>query len=73
MPHKRIHETPTRRPEALLTRRDVCEILKVSHDTVRRYEQRGQLPCIALSKHTIRYRNEDVQKLIEDWSCKRRR
>ncbi len=56
-----------------MKREEVCDLLKVSHDTVRRYEQRGQLPCVVLSKHTIRYRTEDVEKLIEDWSCKRRR
>ena len=57
----------------LMTRTDVCDLLKVSHDTVRRYEQRGLLPVVVLSKHTVRYRTEDVEKFISDWSHPRRR
>ena len=53
----------------LMTREEVAEALKVSTWTVRRYEQRGVLPRVELSEHAIRYRHEDVDKLIEKRVC----
>jgi|ETNmetMinimDraft_18_1059904.scaffolds.fasta_scaffold129707_1 excisionase family DNA binding protein len=55
----------------LMKREEVAEYLKVSTKTVRRFEERGQLPRIDLSRTSIRYRPEDVEKLLEELTRKR--
>jgi predicted site-specific integrase-resolvase len=49
----------------LLTRRQVAELLAVSTESVKRYTRRGLLPSIKLNSRVIRYRPEDVQRMIE--------
>lgn len=51
--------------DQLLKRTQVATVLNVSTRTVRRYEQRGMLPVIKMTRSTIRYRVIDVMKLLE--------
>ncbi len=57
----------------LLTRTEVANILKVHPRTVHRLEQQGRLPSIVLSGTLVRYREEDVATLVDEYFCKRRR
>ena len=57
----------------LMKREEVAEYLKVSTKTVRRFEERGQLPRIDLSRTSIRYRPEAVEKLLEELTRPRAR
>ncbi len=57
--------------KSLMKREEVAEYLNVSTKTVRRFEERGQLPRIDLSRTSIRYRPEDVEKLLEELTRKR--
>ena len=52
-------------PDGLLTRRQVAALLAVSTESVKRYERRGVLASIRLNCRVIRYRPEDVQRMIE--------
>ena len=57
--------------KSLMKREEVAEYLNVSTKTVRRFEERGQLPRIDLSRTSIRYRPEVVEKLLEELTRKR--
>ena len=48
----------------LLTRKQVAELLAVSTESIKRYERRGVLRSIKLNSRLIRYRPEDVQRMI---------
>lgn len=50
----------------LLTIEEVCNLLKVSRRTVYNYIKSGKLPCVKLSKNTLRFREFDIEKLISD-------
>jgi predicted site-specific integrase-resolvase len=52
----------------LLTRRQVAQLLAVSTESIKRYERRGALRSIRLNSRVIRYRPEDVQRMIEEGS-----
>lgn len=60
-PHKR----QTNLLGELLTRLEVAEQLSTCTHTVARYAKRGLLPEIILGPRLIRYRREDVERLIE--------
>lgn len=49
----------------LLTRSDVAKTLKVNERTIARWEAKGLLNPLRFSARCIRYRMEDVQRLIE--------
>lgn len=48
----------------LLTRKEVADALRVHPDTVRRYEQAGKLAGVHLNARNVRYRQIDVDALI---------
>ena len=50
----------------MLTRKEVADILGVSQRQVYRFEQRGCLPKVHLTKNIVRYLPKDLEKLIED-------
>jgi predicted site-specific integrase-resolvase len=49
----------------LLTRRQVAAMLGLSTESVKRYERKGAIRSIKLNSRVIRYRPEDVRRLIE--------
>ena len=49
----------------LLKRKDVMNRLNISKDTIKELEDSGALPVIRLKKKVLRYRFEDVERLIE--------
>ena len=49
----------------LLTIKEVCEQLSVSQKTVYKMHSLGLLPRIEITPQTIRYRQSDVDRLIE--------
>jgi excisionase family DNA binding protein len=52
-------------PDRLLTTRDVCELLGVHRETVRRWANDGRLPRLRLGPgRRVRFREEDVAALI---------
>ena len=50
---------------ALLTREDVAKRLKTCTHTVARYTKRGLLPAVLINSRVVRYKPEDVEKLIQ--------
>ena len=59
-------EKPDKKPTlALLTTRQVAEILQVSTRTVRRMNKNGLLHSIKLSARLIRYRADEVDRVIQ--------
>jgi excisionase family DNA binding protein len=50
----------------LLTRDQVAKKLEVSTRTIRRWEQSGRLPCVKISDKIIRYRLNDLNKLMNE-------
>ncbi len=56
---------------SLMTREEVADYLNVSQKTVRRLEEAGQLPRIDITRKSIRYRPEVVEKLLEELTRKR--
>lgn len=49
---------------ALMTARDVADVLAVSTETVLRWTRRGELPGIRLPSGALRYRPEEVEAWI---------
>ena len=49
----------------LLKTSDVCELLGVSRKTVNRLHRDGFLPKIKVGAKTVRYRQEDLDKLVQ--------
>ena len=49
----------------LLTRKQVADALGLCVHTVARYTRRGLLPAVTLGPRVIRYRKQDVEKLIQ--------
>lgn len=54
------------RSEVLLTRRQVAKRLGLCTHSVRALERRGLLPRVQLTRRTIRYKQTDVEKLINE-------
>jgi excisionase family DNA binding protein len=48
----------------LLTTAEVAEMLRVSRSTVTRYARLGQLPVIRLPSGYLRFRREDIERLL---------
>lgn len=57
----------------LLTRKELRSLLGVSAWTIRQLELKGELPRVQMGPQKLRYRMEDVKKLIEPVSVKRER
>ena len=51
------------RPMKLLSESEVCEILNISHRTLRRWRNEGKLSFIRIGRH-IRYPEEYIRELI---------
>ena len=49
----------------MLSRGQVAEILGVSNRTVARWTKRGVLPHVRLGRRVIRYRERDLDSLVE--------
>jgi DNA-binding transcriptional MerR regulator len=47
-----------------LDNQDVCEILDITKRTLQSYREKGLLPYSRI-EHKIRYKKEDVQKLLQ--------
>ena len=52
--------------EILLTRREACDLLKISLSTLERWERTNRLTPIRLSPGVIRYKRTDIERLIEE-------
>lgn len=50
--------------EPLLSRRNVMHVLGISKSTLIRMERSGKLPTVRLSAQLLRYKPEDVQRLM---------
>lgn len=51
-------------PPELLTTAEVARMLRVVPSTVQRWAQLGQLPAIRLPSGGLRFRREDVERLL---------
>lgn len=51
---------------ALWTRKQVAGRLQTCIHTIARYTKRGWLPCVVINRRVIRYRQEDVERFIEE-------
>ena len=51
-------------PDDLLTRQQVAKHFKVCTSTIRLWERRGMLPAIRINPRVIRYKKEDVEKVV---------
>ena len=51
-------------PEPIMTRQEVADVFKVSLKTLQRWEKAGLLVPLRVGVN-VRYRREDVQKLID--------
>jgi excisionase family DNA binding protein len=49
----------------LLTRRQAAERFVVSTKTIQRWAKQGKLKPVNLSSHSVRYKEEEVEALIE--------
>lgn len=50
----------------LLSRREVADLLNVCPHTIQRMERAGRLTSIKFNRRLLRYREHDVQQLIEE-------
>ena len=48
----------------LATRREACDLLKISMSTLERWERQGKLTPVRLSPGVVRYRRSDLERLI---------
>lgn len=55
----------------LLTSAEVAELLRVSRSTVTRYARLGQLPAIRLPSGYLRFRRQDIEKLLRQDDAER--
>jgi predicted DNA-binding transcriptional regulator AlpA len=51
--------------DKLLTRHKIADLLGVSKETIRQYERRGLLSVLPLTSRTLRYRQNDVDALLQ--------
>jgi len=54
----------------LWTRRQVANALQVCPHSIARYTRRGELPCVKINPRVVRYKPQDVQRLIESGTVK---
>lgn len=50
----------------LLTAREVAELLGVSTETIVRWTRKGELPAIRLPGGALRYREDDLERWLEE-------
>jgi excisionase family DNA binding protein len=50
----------------MLDRNEVCTLLNVHRDTLRRWESSGRLQGFVLSGKCVRYRRADLEALLEE-------
>jgi excisionase family DNA binding protein len=51
--------------EKLLTIRELAERLGISSGTAYHWLSQGRLPCVRFSSRCVRFRESDVQKMLE--------
>jgi hypothetical protein len=51
--------------EPMMTSRQVCDVFGITQQTLRRWTERGQLPVLVVNPRVYRYRQQDVQALID--------
>jgi excisionase family DNA binding protein len=51
--------------EKLLTIREVAERLRIATGTAYHWLNPGRLPCVRLSSRCVRFRESDVEKMLE--------
>lgn len=51
--------------DRLLTVRELAELLGISPGTAYHWLSQGRLPCVRFSARCVRFRESDVQKLLE--------
>jgi excisionase family DNA binding protein len=51
--------------EKLLTIRELAERLGISSGTAYHWLSQGRLPCVRFSSRCVRFRESDVQKMID--------
>jgi len=49
----------------LLTVREVADMLKIQESTVYAWASQGKIPSVMLSRKALRFREKDLQELIE--------
>jgi excisionase family DNA binding protein len=54
--------------QKLLTIRELAERLSIAPGTAYHWLSQGRLPCIRFSKRCVRFREEDVGKILEQLS-----
>jgi len=55
----------------LLDQRDVCELLRLSPKSIQKLRRAGKLQSYVFGHRTVRFRQEDVQKFIEQRKAER--
>lgn len=50
----------------LLDRKDICKLLGVHKATIKRWEAEGKLKAVRLSARTLRYRREEIERLLRE-------
>lgn len=55
----------------LITSAEVAELLRISRSTVTRYARLGQLPAIRLPSGYLRFRREDIERLLRQADAER--
>jgi excisionase family DNA binding protein len=58
---------------SLLTAREVAERFSVSTETILRWVRRGKLPAIRLPGGAIRFREDAIDRLLDEWATSRNR
>lgn len=52
--------------ETLLTRKELCERLRIHPETARRWQRSGRLGGISLTANCVRYRASEVERLLTE-------
>ena len=52
--------------EKLLTIRELAKRLSIAEGTAYHWLSEGRLPCVRFSKRCVRFRESDVQKMLEE-------
>lgn len=58
-------DPPPQRAEKLLIPREVAQLFDVNAETVRRWADRGQLPCIRTPSGRYRFRLSDIRQALK--------
>jgi excisionase family DNA binding protein len=53
---------------ALMTARELADMLGVSTETVLRWVRRGKLPAFRLPGGAIRFREDVIERLLDQWA-----